>query len=52
MLMSARSAVSRFGWRSRRVLVHHLGPTPFFPVAGAVVAVAILERADAAGVPG
>jgi hypothetical protein len=24
------------------VLVHHLGPTPFFPVAGALVAVAIL----------
>ena len=24
------------------VLIHHLGPTPFFPVAGALVAVAIL----------
>ena len=33
------------------VLVRHLGPSLFFPVAGGLVAVAILGRADAARVP-
>ena len=33
------------------VLVRHLGPVPFFPLAGALVAVADVVRSDAAGVP-
>ena len=34
------------------VLVHHLGPTPFFPVAGGPGRGGHPGRADAAGVPG